>query len=83
MLWPAGLVINANILELIDTSPIGDLHTGYGRELAKEIERFYLHVSLQKSGKSLPLNTTVVLNTHVNEINKPNRTLATKLYDKF
>ena len=83
MPWPAELVINANILELIDTLPIGDLHTGYGRELAKEIERSYLHVSLQKSGKSFPLSTTVALDTHVNEINKHNRTLANKLYDKF
>ena len=82
-LWQAGLVINANTLELIGTLPIGDLHSGYGRELAKEIEKCYLQVWLQKSGKSLPLNTTVVLDAHVNEINKHNRTLADKLYDKF
>ena len=39
LLWPAGLPINATILELIDTLPIGNLHSGYGKELAREIER--------------------------------------------
>ena len=36
-----------------------------------------------KIQKNLSLNTIVVLDTHVNEINKHNCTLANKLYNKF
>ena len=39
MMRPAGLPINATIVELINSLPIGDLHSGYGKELAREIER--------------------------------------------
>ena len=37
-MWPAELPINASVLEFIDKLPIGDLHSGYGKELAREID---------------------------------------------
>ena len=69
-MWPAGLPINATILELIVSLPTRDLHSGYEKELAGETERSCRHGWLQKFKKSLPLNTAVVLDMHIDEINK-------------
>ena len=38
-------------LKLIDTLPIEDLHSEYGKELAKEIKRSYLPVGYKNPGK--------------------------------